>query len=717
MSRRLAVLACCLLPLSLPAAAPPVVSPTAHGDRLRDDYFRRQARRLGAAALADVHSRADWERQRPELHRQFLDMMGLWPLPPRTDLKATITGTVEEETFRVEKLHYQSIPGLYVTANLYLPKKITGPCPAVLYVCGHGPTVIDGVPYGNKVTYQHHGRWFAENGYVCLIVDTLQMGEVAGLHHGTHRLGMWWWLSLGYTPAGIELWNGMRGIDYLVARKEVDPARLGVTGRSGGGATSWWIGAADERVKCIVPVAGIADLFAHVSEGYPGIYRDGVVAGHCDCMYMLNTYRWDYTTVIALCAPRAVLLGNSDEDLIFPIPGYRRMTERIRSLYALLGVPEKFALLETHGPHKDTPPLRQGAFRWMNRWLKGDTGPISDPERPKLAPKQLKVFDRLPSDAINGVVHERFHRPASIELPKTDAAIRAWWPKESARLKQALLDRCFRGWPTNPPPLDVKQVGEQTHDGIRVTAYDYVSEEGLPLRLWLVRPEKAERPTDLLVDVVDEGRWREWLSYLGPAFRDVLYGGMNAPPQPYPADDPVTRAQFLALRRVGQWVAIIAPRGVGPTRWSEVSRFDGRSPVSQHIRRRFYLLGQTLDGQRVWDVRRAVAAFNTIPPTRELPLTLSGQGERAGIALYAALFGSEVAGVELRDPPVSHRQGPTFLNVLTVLDLPQAVALMADRKVEITVADEKRRADWAWPLRLQQALGGDRLKVTVRQAE
>jgi dipeptidyl aminopeptidase/acylaminoacyl peptidase len=156
----------------------------------------------------------------------------------------------------------------------------------VLYVCGHGPTVIDKVSYGNKVTYQHHGAWFAENGYVCLIVDTLQLGELPGLHHGTSRFGMWWWLSLGYTPAGVELWNAMRAIDYLESRKEVDRKRIGVTGRSGGGATSWWVGAADERVKCVVPVAGIADLLAHVSEGSPGRLADGVVSGHCDCMYM-----------------------------------------------------------------------------------------------------------------------------------------------------------------------------------------------------------------------------------------------------------------------------------------------------------------------------------------------------------------------------------------------------------------------------------------------
>ncbi len=107
---------------------------------------------------------------------------------------------------------------------------------------------MDKISYGSKVSYQHHPAWFAEHGYVCLILDTLQLAEIQGVHHGTSRRGMWWWQTLGYTPAGIECWNAMRALDYLQSRKEVDPKRLGVTGRSGGGATSWWIAAADDRV-------------------------------------------------------------------------------------------------------------------------------------------------------------------------------------------------------------------------------------------------------------------------------------------------------------------------------------------------------------------------------------------------------------------------------------------------------------------------------------
>src|SRR5262249_36091810 len=162
-------------------------------------------------------------------------------------------------------------------------------------------------------------------------------------------------------------WNALRALDYLETRPEVDPKRLGVTGRSGGGATTWWVAAADDRPQCLVPVAGIADLQAHVVEGGAPRYRKGVVSGPCASMYSLNTYRWDFPLVAALCAPRPLMLGNSDADDIFPKPAYLRLAAKVRRIYDLYGAGDRFVLLETAGPHKDTPELRLGAYRWMNR--------------------------------------------------------------------------------------------------------------------------------------------------------------------------------------------------------------------------------------------------------------------------------------------------------------------------------------------------------------
>ncbi|MFH1264223.1 MAG: acetylxylan esterase, partial [Planctomycetota bacterium] len=157
------------------------------GDQMISAYFREETARLADDCLADVQSLDEWKTRRESYHRELLEMLGLDPLPERTDMKATVTGTTDHEEFTVEKLHFQSRPGLYVTGNLYLPKDATGPVPAILYVCGHGGVKKDGVSYGNKVHYQHHGSWFARHGYVCLTIDSLQLGEIEATHHGTYR--------------------------------------------------------------------------------------------------------------------------------------------------------------------------------------------------------------------------------------------------------------------------------------------------------------------------------------------------------------------------------------------------------------------------------------------------------------------------------------------------------------------------------------------------
>jgi dienelactone hydrolase len=669
---------------------------TSRGDKLIDDYFRAQTKQIADSCLTDIRSKEDWTKRLPELRRQFLDMMGLWPLPAKTDLKATITGKLDEEAFTVEKLHFQAVPGLYVTGNLFLPKNLKGRAPGVLYVCGHAEVVKDGVSYGNRTAYQHHAAWYAEHGYICLIIDTLQLGEIQGLHHGTSRLNMWWWQTLGYTPAGIELWNAMRALDYLQTRPEVDAKRLGVAGRSGGGATSWWLAAADERVQCAVPVAGIADLRAHLVEGAVPRFKKGVVSGHCDCMYMVNTYRWDFAMVAALCAPRPVLLGNSDADEIFPVAGYKDLAARVRKIYQLYGAEERCALLETKGPHKDTPELRLGEYVWMNRWLRNDLSEVADPERPKIDIKALKVFAKIPEDAANKYIHETFIKAARPELPRSPEVAKQWWKSKQAEWLDVLRDKVFHGWTDEPPSLGAKPGGEVKKDNRRMRAFDFTSEEGVPLRLWvLTSSDKA--PTSVRVIVCDEVEWEKWLKLLGKDFQDLMQA-LKAPAGDVPAD--VAPSADAA-------VVLVAPRGIGPTRWAEVG-----TPADNHIKRKFALIGQTLDGQRVWDVRRALAVLRGLSELKGLRVTLVGHRDAAGIALYAVLFEPGVQSLLLFDPPASHAQGPILLNVRRFFDMPQAVALASPRPVEIVVSSKDEVARWNWPRELQRALGQNSLKIS-----
>src|SRR6266513_4054157 len=280
------------------------------------------AAEMSLKCLSDLRSLDDWKKHLPELRRQLLEMLGLDPLPARTPLKAQITGRLEREAYRIERIIFQSLPGLYVTGNFYVPNGPAKSLPTILYLCGHSPH-----PLGAKVEYQDRANWFASHGYPCLVLDTLEFGEVAGIHHGTHDLNMWKWLSLGYTPAGVGVWNAIRALDYLATRPEVDKQRVGLTGISGGGAMTWYTAAVDERISAAAPVCS-SFTFGSQAEHW-------VARGQCDCIYYHNTYLWDFPMLGALIAPRPLLILSGQKDSIFPPDGYHEVFERSKRIYQL----------------------------------------------------------------------------------------------------------------------------------------------------------------------------------------------------------------------------------------------------------------------------------------------------------------------------------------------------------------------------------------------
>ncbi len=632
-------------------------------------YFDAELKHIEKSCLAHLSTKEAWEKDRPKMRQQFMEMMGLWPLPAKTDLKATITGSVEGEGFIVEKLHFQSMPGLYVTANLYRPRKIEGKLPTILYVCGHGNVVENGISYGSKVSYQYHPAWFATHGYICLILDTLQLGEIPGEHHGTYKHHWWYWQSLGFTPGGIELWNAIRALDYLETRPDVDATKIGVTGRSGGGATSWWILAADDRPVAFAPVAGIVDLRSHILEGATPRLQEGVVAGHCDCMFMVNTYRWDFAQVAALCAPRPLLLGNSDADDIFPVAGYRRLAEKVAAVYKLYGAEERFQLLETKGPHKDSPELRIGINRFMNKYLKGDTtSKVEDDLPQKLLPGQLKVFDKLPENAINNKLNGLMLAKVPQPAPDKD-----WRTKNEDRLLRNLREHVFAGWPKQKPIVNFNDKADKPG----IEAYSFENDESQPALELRLHRKTLQAPKDIILIVETEYR------------------------------DPGTFDDLLAQ---GTVVLELIPRGMGCNSFAAQGTAE-----SIHLRRRFPLVGQTLEGMQVWDVRRALMIIEKLPKNPGTKIKIETHGDLGMLAVYAALFEPAVSELMLINPPTTHASGPAFLNVLKYLDFQQAVALLAPRRVSIQVKTQADRQAWDWCLRQQELAGEQSLKVFVAQ--
>jgi dienelactone hydrolase len=616
------------------------------GDKMIQGHLRRASQKVEADFLGNIKSAADWNSARPRFREEYFDMLGLNPLPEKTPLQATVTRTLDRGDYLVDMLHYQSRPGLYVTANLYRPAKVPAGerLPAILYVCGHSPRGRN----GNKTAYQSHGIWFARHGYVCLTVDTLQLGEIAGMHHGTYREGRWWWLSRGYTPAGVECWNGIRGIDYLVSCRDVDPQRIGVTGISGGGAATMWIAAADDRVKVAVPVSGMSDLISYVP--------NRVVNGHCDCMFLYNTFQWPWARIPSLIAPRPLLFVNSDHDPIFPMDGNERVINRLERVYSLFGAGDLVDSLVSIGDHAYREDIRRGAYRFINTYLKNDPRPVLDSETDlvtgsssapihPIPPEQLRVFPQdsdLPKEALNAQIDRTFVASAPVELPQAGGFER--W--RNARMGK-LRELTFHNFPKQVPAARV--MGTNSSGVFRLE-----TEPGIVTRLVAARVTNATPSRVLLV--------------------------ASASGATEPAPDWLKN--FAAE---GDAIYICEPRGVGGSIWTH------KNPPN-YVERAHYLLGRTVDSGRVWDLA-ATAQYLRKQYHDQAPVYLVGEGALAALSIYAALLEPDVAGLMLVHPPLSHMDeaAPALLNVLRICDIPQAAGMVAPRPLTVAGAPP----DWS----------------------
>lgn len=611
------------------------------------EYLGRLALAIEAPYDEALLNRSFEDPHRPETLEEYFHMLGLSPRPERTPLHPVVTGSVAGDGYHVENLHFQSRPGLYVTANLYRPSAIAPGerLPAILYVCGHSHRGRD----GNKVAYQSHGIWFARHGYVCLVVDSLQLGEIASHHHGTYRLNRWWWVSRGYTPAGVEAWNGIRGIDYLVSRPDVDPARIGVTGISGGGAATFWIAAADPRVAAAAPVSGMADLESYLP--------NRVINGHCDCMFLHNTFQWPWTRIASLVAPRPLLFVNSDRDPIFPMDANDRVIKRLERIYAAHGAGDRVDAVVSLGDHAYRADIRQAAYRFFNTHFKNDPRPVHDSEvdivsegsRPgphPISPDQLRVFPSdadLPADALNATIDQHFVPIAVVSDP---------FPGRHSEWRSALLSELrrvtFRALPSPVPSATRLDSFSPRHRRVR-------TEDGIVVHLRLLESSNAAQANPLLLVVLNEA-------------------------------EAGTVPDWVRAAAGASTVVLCEPRGVGATRWTRVN-------PPNFVERSLLLLGLTVDAGRIRDILAVAAhlrdeAWDGSTTPRPRSVRVAGHGSAGVLAAYAVALDESLGGATVVAPPLTHEapDAPVLLNVLRVADIPEILGLIAPRPLHILQA-------------------------------
>lgn len=291
--------------------------------------------------------------------------------PERTPLNVQVTGHVRRKTYSVDLILFESEPGHHVTGHLYLPDpaRFPGKRPGIVVPCGHA---LNGK---SSKGYQRGALQAAERGMVALVYDPIDQGERAQCRadlesfncKGHNNVGRRAEL-LGWNTVRFRAWDGIRALDVLAERPEVDATRLGVMGHSGGGTMSAWIMALDDRIRCAAPSGFLSTLRSVLEQCGP---QDAE-------QFTFGELRFGFNHLghILLRAPSPVLQCASHGDF-FPLLGVMETAERARDVYAMLGAPDAYRLSDTVGPHHWHESTRTIAVDWMDNRLQG--GPELQP--------------------------------------------------------------------------------------------------------------------------------------------------------------------------------------------------------------------------------------------------------------------------------------------------------------------------------------------------
>lgn len=625
----------------------------AQGKRLYD-YLETQARKHFDArrkALAALKTPEDVLDRQVELRARFREALGELPAE-KTPLNGRTFGREEKDGYTVERVLYESLPGHQVTANFYIPDG-NAPFPGVLVPCGHSAN-------GKAAeTYQRICILLAKNGLAALCYDPIGQGERMQLldergkpaleestvEHTMVGIGAW---LVGRSVAGYRVWDGVRGLDYLASRPEVDPKRLGCTGNSGGGTLTAYLMAFDDRIAAAAPscyVTSLERLFATIGPQDAEQNLTGQVA--------LGIEHADYVT---MRVPKPTLLCVGTQDF-FDIDGAWTAFREAKKIYGIIGHAERVDLFESDEPHGFTRPRRQAAMRWMRRWLLGkDDAPI-EADFPIATDADLQVTStgQVLSE-YKGVSAFDLNERRARELAGTRTA------KDLPSLRAEVARRL--ALPAEFPPVAIAgRDREVSRDGYKIDRWALTTEPGVTIPLLVFRPDVPQGDGPIVV-------------YVGADRRLAAPGG-----------------PIETLLKSGRSVAIVEPRGTGESRPTPPGNSGyGHGPFGEDEREAFLslLLARPLLGQRVFDVLQALSA---VAP-KAGRFRLIGVGAGGPIALHAAVLSDAVTEVELEGAilswtdvattPVTRGQLSAVVpGVLASYDLPDLAAALAPKPLTL----------------------------------
>ena len=580
-----------------------------------------------------------WQKDR---HAFFVRQLG--GFPKHTPLNAKVTGGLKVDDYRIEKLYFESQPGLHVTATLYLPQG-DGPFPAVLHPTGHSASAK------NRELYQQASIVIVKGGCAVLCYDPIGQGERKqvfdrdGKPYAStvqHTLINQASHLLGSNVAQTMIWDGMRAIDYLQSRSDIIPDRIGCTGISGGGTNTSYLMALDDRITAAAPgcyLTGFRSLFNTIGPQDAEQNIHGQLA-----------FGMDHADYVLMRLPKPTLIMAATQDY-FDINGAWHLFRQGKRFATRQGFPERVDLVEPNTKHGFPTEMRVAAANWMRRWLLDLDTPIVEGE---LKPLPEEKLNATPNGRVLDLKGARTIFDLNADWNKTFAARRAEnaKPEHRDRLRARVRELTGVRKLADLPAPTVKKMD----NGLIIN-----SEPGVQLPAKLVGDANSENFTIFLHSA---GK------------REAIDSG---------------EVNLLARQSKTQVLAVDL-RGLGETKKAGRLRvFDEMFGTDWKDTAAASLLGNTYVGMRAEDIWQVVRAWRHETGNQNLKPHLVATGEAAIPALHAAVLEPDLFGdvrisgsIEswtdvVESPIVRHQQSNLVFGALREYDLPMLRTMLGEK--------------------------------------
>lgn len=644
------------------------------------DFIRAAADELRKEDRAPK-SLAEWGTWRARLRKNLLAAWGGFPAEP-APLEPKKLGEIQCDGYRIEKIVFQTRQDVWMPANLYLPDK-SGKLPTVLNVHGHWP----GAKQDEHLQARCAG--LAQHGFVAMAVDAFGAGERAvgtklGEYHGEMTAATLW--PTGLALSGLQVYENMRAVDYLLTRAEVDGAALGITGASGGGNQTMYAGAYDDRFKAVVPVCSV------------GNYRAYLGAACCMCEVVPGaltfTEEWG---LLAIVAPRALMVINASRDAVqFSIMEAKKSLALASQVFELAGKPKNVRHTTFDSPHDYSKPMREAMYGWMTLHLKGegDGSPIAEREQKLLNPEELRCYPGESRQADYLTIPRFAAREAREILKRKPTPDHLdFWKSEAFMMREGLQ----RVLGADPPPTPLNLTVDRMQNGDRWLLFDTEPN---------VRITALRRPADS----------KRWVILVDHAGVDKAAGSDHA----------------AELRAAGWNVVCVDLRACNRT--AVTGDAIGNAPDHNSAEWSMWI-GRPLLGQWAYDVRRTAAALLASIEGVPDELAVVGVGTGGLVALVAAAQDEALVRVGITDslssyvsemPYQGQRLGLMAPSILRqVGDVAHLASLVAPRRLLIAgpvdgggqaVEDKDREAQFSYLRSIYSMQGKEKLLVTGKLA-